>query len=107
MSLWPAFISQHSLLWQAGYLTGWGAGTTLVMASAEPSQQGSTQGLLSVMQALFNSVMPAVGGAVWNSTLFLSSALHPHVCFGYIAVLGMVMVWLGFKLPRSPGGGKP
>ena len=56
--LWVAFIGLHSVFWQCGMLTGWGAGTSMVMNSAQLGQQGSTQGLLGVVQAMFNSVMP-------------------------------------------------
>ena len=99
--LWPVFVAQHSVLWQGGYLTGWGAGTTMIMNSAAPGEMGSTQGLLAVMQAVFNSVAPTAGGALWNATLFLPGAWHPRVCFGCVGVLALGLVWLGVLLPRS------
>ena len=63
--------------------------------------QSALQPPHAVMQAVFNSVAPTAGGALWNATLFLPGAWHPRVCFGCVAVLALGLVWLGVLLPRS------
>ena len=61
-------------------LTAWGGGNLLVMNAAEPGLQGSTQGLMSVVQALSMATLPTVGGALWNASLAFPGAWHAGFC---------------------------
>jgi hypothetical protein len=82
-------------------LTAWGGGNLLVMNAAEPGLQGSTQGLMSVVQALSMATLPTVGGTLWNASLAFPGAWHAGFCYACLGVLGLGMIWLSLKLPPS------
>jgi MFS family permease len=102
-ALWPVF-SLYKLVEMAAGASTVGSIVILLMNAAEPGEQGRVQGLAGGIASLLMTIGPSIGGAIWSLTFDNAPGVGwplPHLPFCFVGSLGLIMVYLGFQLPRG------